>query len=156
MIEIDIPGFKSLRILHLVLDYNGTLACDGKVMDGVVERLKALAELVDVHVLTADTFGSVEKELSQIPCTISVIPKEDQAEAKADYVRRLGSDRCVTIGNGRNDRIMLKDAALGIAVVQVEGASAEAVLAADIISSNIIEALDLLIHSLRLTATLRS
>jgi hypothetical protein len=29
MIEIDIPGYKKLQLKNLVLDYNGTLACDG-------------------------------------------------------------------------------------------------------------------------------
>ena len=28
MIEISIPGFGTLRLEHMVLDYNGTLACD--------------------------------------------------------------------------------------------------------------------------------
>lgn len=54
MIRIDIPGFRSLALAHLVLDYNGTLA----------------------------------------------------------LVTRLGADAVVAIGNGRNDRMMLKGAAL--------------------------------------------
>ena len=35
MIEIDIPGYKTLHLEHLVLDYNGTLAVDGVLIDGV-------------------------------------------------------------------------------------------------------------------------
>ncbi|MHC1724943.1 MAG: HAD family hydrolase [Syntrophobacteraceae bacterium] len=156
MIEIKIPGFGPLRIFHLVLDYNGTLACDGKLIYGVEERLKMLSGLLEVHVLTADTFGSVEQELAQVPCKVFVIPKENQAQAKAGYLSKLGPASSVAIGNGRNDRIMLKEAALGIATVQTEGASLEAILAAKIVSTNIVDALDLLIHPLRLTATLRS
>jgi len=45
---------------------------------------------------------------------------------------------------------------LGIAVLQAEAASTEAVLAADILSRSILDALDLLLHPLRLTATLRA
>ena len=37
MIEIDVPGFGALRLEHLVLDYNGTLACDGMLLEGVHE-----------------------------------------------------------------------------------------------------------------------
>lgn len=156
MIEIEVPGYGSLRIAHLVLDYNGTIACDGSLIAGVEQRLKELSEAVDIHVLTADTFGSVERELAQTPCKVSVIPRQNQAEAKAGYLEELGPELSVAIGNGRNDRIMLKNAALGIATVQAEGASLAAVLAADIACPDIISALDLLLNPLRLTATLRS
>ena len=32
MINIPVPGFKNLCIDHLVLDYNGTIAFDGKLI----------------------------------------------------------------------------------------------------------------------------
>lgn len=34
MIEINIPGFGSLELDHLVLDYNGTMALDGQLIEG--------------------------------------------------------------------------------------------------------------------------
>ena len=156
MLGIEIPGFKSLLLAHLVLDYNGTLACDGRVIAGVGERLGLLSDCLQVHVLTADTFGSAREELAKLPCRVSVISHENQAEAKGNYIGALGPEECVAIGNGRNDRFMLKRAALGIALLQAEAASVEAVLAADIVSRNILDALDLLLHPLRLTATLRA
>jgi hypothetical protein len=33
MLEIVIPGDTTLGLQHLVLDYNGTLACDGAIAD---------------------------------------------------------------------------------------------------------------------------
>lgn len=156
MITVEIPGHGTLRLSDLVLDYNGTIALDGKTMDGVSERLQALSESLAIHVLTADTFGSVRDELTGISCRLCVIPREDQAQAKLDYVRHLGCARCVCIGNGRNDALMLKEAALGIAVIQAEGASVQAVMTAAVVIPSILDALDLLIHPLRLTATLRS
>ena len=54
MIEISIPDFGDIRIRHLVLDYNGTLACDGKLLDGVKEELVHLSESLEIHVLTAE------------------------------------------------------------------------------------------------------
>lgn len=156
MITIDIPGHGSLRLAHLVLDYNGTIALEGKTMDGVKERLQALSRSLAVHVLTADTFGSVRDELSGVPCQLSVIPREDQAQAKLDYVQQLGCDGSVCIGNGRNDALMLKEAALGIVVIQAEGASTQAIVAADLATPSVLDALDLIIHPLRLMATLRS
>jgi soluble P-type ATPase len=55
MIEIDVPGRGLLRLSHLVLDVNGTLAVDGLLIDGVPERLAALRERLTLHLLTADT-----------------------------------------------------------------------------------------------------
>ena len=34
MLELQVPGFKDLCLKHLVLDYNGTLACDGRPLKG--------------------------------------------------------------------------------------------------------------------------
>ena len=156
MLSLTIPGWKTLQLSHLVLDYNGTIAFDGRLIDGVKPRLAALAASMTIHVLTADTFGSVREALADIACRLAIIPVEDQAEAKLAYVGELGPETCVCIGNGRNDRLMLDEAALGIAVVQAEGAATGAFLAADVLVPNILDALDLLSHPLRLTATLRS
>jgi soluble P-type ATPase len=156
MLEIEIAGHKSLRLSCLILDYNGTIAVDGKIMNGVKERLEALSTSLEIHVLTADTFGGVRKELSGFACQLSVIPFENQVQAKVDQVRQLGCEGTVCIGNGRNDFLMLKEAALGIAVIQAEGACTETILAADVVTNSVLDALDLLLHPLRLTATLRS
>jgi soluble P-type ATPase len=156
MIKIDIPGFGKLQLERLILDYNGTIAVDGQPVQGMKERLIALARHVEIHVLTADTFGGVEKKLSDIPCKIHVLAVEAQDKGKMEYVDRLGADRAVCIGNGRNDVMMLKKAALGIAVVQDEGAATSAILSADVVATGILSALDLLTNHMRLTATLRS
>ena len=156
MLETIIPGHKTLLLSYLVLDYNGTIACDGRLINGVRERLEELSKSLSIHILTADTFGSVQKEMTGIPCEVVVIGKENQTQAKADYVLQLGLQKTVTVGNGRNDALMLKEAVLGIAVIQEEGATVETLMAADIVTRSILDALDLLLHALRLTATLRS
>jgi len=156
MIEINIPGFKDLKLSSLVLDFNGTLACDGMVLSDVRSNLNQLAKDIEIHVVTADTFGKVGEALSGLPCRISVLSKEAQAQAKLDYVKQLGVERTCSIGNGRNDGLMLKESSLGICVVQAEGASSEAIHAADVFCRDIVDALELLRNPLRLTATLRS
>ena len=156
MLETSIPGYKTLFLSHLVLDYNGTIACDGRLMTGVRERLEELSRSVSIHILTADTFGSVRKEMTGIPCEVVVIGMENQTQTKADYVRQLGLQKTVSVGNGRNDALMLKETVLGIAVIQEEGAAVETLIAADIVTRSILDALDLLLQPLRLTATLRS
>lgn len=156
MLAIDVPGFGDLRLEHLVLDYNGTLAEDGKLVDGVALMLRALSAKVMIHVITADTFGRAAEELAGLPLQLVVIGTADQAEAKLEFVRALDANRVVAVGNGRNDRKMLEVVALGIAVVQREGAAQVTVSNADVICPGIVEALQLLQHPLRLTATLRA
>jgi soluble P-type ATPase len=156
MIKVDIPGFKSLDLEHLVLDFNGTLACDGDLLPEVAERLNHLASMLTVHVITADTFGKVEAQLNGVRCRISILRGNEQDKGKLSYVTQLGADHTVSIGNGRNDRLMLGAAALGIVVLLQEGAAIQSLMAADIICKDILSALDLLTHPLRLIATLRS
>jgi len=156
MIEIDIPGHAKLQLKHIVLDYNGTIACDGALIAGVKEHLAALADQIQIHILTADTFGRVRRSIEGIKCELSILALGAQDIGKFEYVKRLGGEHTVCVGNGRNDRLMLKEAALGIAVILQEGAAADTLLAADIVCSNIISALELLTHPLRLIATLRT
>ncbi len=155
MIEIDIPDFGRLRLAHLVLDYNGTLAFDGRLLSGVAELLELLAEHLRIHIITADTFGSVHQAFAGSNFTIHVLSPGNEAEGKDEYVRRLGSMSSVCIGNGRNDRLMLGEAGLGVAVLGREGTATQALLAADIVIPNIVDALGLLLHPKRITATLR-
>ena len=35
MIKIEIPNYKTLELEYLVLDYNGTIALDGEILDAV-------------------------------------------------------------------------------------------------------------------------
>ena len=156
MIEISIPGYRHLSFRHLVLDYNGTLAVDGALLPGLKTALAHLAKDLEIHVLTADTFGEVRARLDGIPCKVTVLPSDNQDRRKLDYVKKLGPENTVCIGNGRNDRLMLKEAALGIAVILGEGASVETLVSADVVCTEILSALELLTKPLRLTATLRS
>jgi soluble P-type ATPase len=57
MLEINIPGGRKLQLKHMVLDYNGTIAFDGDLIEGLKENLEALADKLQIHILTADTFG---------------------------------------------------------------------------------------------------
>ena len=41
MIEMTIPGKGNIKINSLVLDVNGTIALDGVLIPGVVEKLQA-------------------------------------------------------------------------------------------------------------------
>jgi len=155
-LELTIPGAPALRLQHLVLDFNGTLACDGLLMPGVRARMEQLSEHLKVHVLTADTFGTAREQLRGLSCALTLLPSQQQAEAKRAYVEQIAPASAVCVGNGRNDRLMLECAALSIAVIQEEAAAVETLLAADAVARSITDALDLLLHPQRLVATLRA
>jgi soluble P-type ATPase len=155
MVEVMVPGSAKLRLEHLVLDFNGTLAIDGVLIQGVADRIARLAGALRIHVLTGDTFGTAAAALADLPCDVRVLQSTAQGDAKRDYVLALNAEAVACIGNGRNDRLMMAEAALAIAVLQSEGASAATLAAADVVAPHIRDALDLLLHPLRLTATLR-
>ncbi len=155
MIHIHIPGAGEKQIAHVVFDYNGTIAQDGILISGVKEGLQAFSDKVEFHVITADTFGFVKKEVSGIDCSITIIPETDQAEAKLDFIRQLGPNQTLCVGNGANDRLMLKEAAIGIAVLQDEGMSVASLLAADLVVKNILDVFGFFRTPDRLKATLR-
>lgn len=156
MIQIDISGMPTLVIEHLILDYNGTIAINGTLIEGVAERLSALGALVNVHVLTADTYGSVHAQCRDVNLTVDVIGKYAQDCEKLRFIESLKSEHCVAIGNGRNDVLMLESAALGIGVIQGEGMSMKTLIASDVVFHSINDALDALLHPNRLIATLRN
>jgi soluble P-type ATPase len=156
MIEEQIPGFGPLSMQHLVLDLNGTLTVGGRWLDGVPERIERLAEVLSVHVLTADTYG-VARELTRgLPLGLTVLAAGGEDRQKAEYVARLGPEGCVAVGNGRNDVGMLSLARLAIVVIEAEGCAAAALRVADVVCRSGPEALDLLLCPERLRATLRS
>lgn len=155
MIDFAIPGYGRLLLTDLVCDFNGTLARDGCLVDGVRALLADVARVLKVRVVTGDTFGSARAELRDGPWDVTVLGADRQAEAKSALVERLGAERVVAIGNGRNDRLMLATAALGIAVIGDEGMAGDAGRAADIVTRHVGDALALLLDTRRLTATLR-
>jgi soluble P-type ATPase len=155
MFELDIPGFGLIRLEHLVSDFTGTLSVDGKLIAGVRERLNSIAEFLNIHILTADTFGRARGELRGINCEVHILIGEDHDIQKEEFIKRLGPDKVIAFGNGNNDRRMLRMARIGIAVMLDEGCSVDAVNSSNILVKSINDGLDLLLNPLRLKATLR-
>jgi soluble P-type ATPase len=156
MVKIEIPGMEVLEIEHLVLDYNGTIAINGVVIDGVMERLEKLSVLLDIHVITADTYGSVHEQCHGQNLSVHVIGKYNQNREKLTFLESLKPEHCVVIGNGKNDLLILSQAALGFAVIQEEGISTQTLFASDIVFQTINDALEALLNPNRLIATLRN
>lgn len=155
MLEITIPGRGELRLQHLVTDVNGTLAIDGQLLDGLAKRLIALKDRLTIHLLTADTHGRQALIDQQLGLTATRVRSGDEATQKAAYVRQLGAETVVAIGQGANDAAMLKEAGLGLCVLSAEGIAVETLLSADLLMPDIFAALDLLEHPVRIIASLR-
>lgn len=152
MIHVPVPGGADLRLEHLVLDSNGTLSDRGRLIDGVAERIGRVAAELDVHVLSADTFGTAEALAADLGAAFRRVRT---GEDKRAHVEQLGAANCVAVGNGANDAPMFRAAGLSVAVLGPEGTSAAAIAAATVLCRSIGEALDLLFTPAALTATLR-
>jgi soluble P-type ATPase len=156
MLNISIPGASALKLDHLVLDFNGTIALDGRLIETARERIDRLSSMLDIHIVTADTHGSVKQQTKNVNCSVHIIGQNNQDQEKKCFVEQLGRKSTVAIGNGRNDSLMLNHAVLGIGIIQSEGGSAEMIRQADVICNRIEDGLDLLLKPERLQATLRN
>lgn len=155
MISVEIPGIGQMQLHALVLDFNGTIAFDGHLEEDVLEELNHLSRDIKIYVITADTFGQVVAECKDLNGEVVIIQNHLGAQEKEDFITSIGAEHTVAIGNGVIDCLMLHKAALGIAIIGDEGASVKALNAADIVVTDIHQALGLLLNTNRLKATLR-
>ncbi len=155
MLKMEIPGRGVIEITDVVLDFNGTIAKDGRIHNKVKDALCLLGRKVRIHVLTADTRGNVAHATRRLPVTLRTLEGEDTAAEKVAFVESLGRDHVIAVGNGYNDRLMLKAARLGLCVLGEEGASAEALRASDVVFTSALDALRFILKPLRHRATLR-
>ena len=153
---VEIPGRETLEIKDIVFDYNGTIAIDGKLIGDVSKNINELSSSFNFYVITADTYGTVKKELENTNCKVITIPALTQDISKLDFVKELGLNTCLSVGNGRNDKLMLKETILGIAILQDEGLCTETLLNSDILVKSIFDVFAFLKNSNRLIATLRN
>jgi len=154
MKTVEINGNK-LELEFLVLDFNGTIACEGKLIKEIIPLIEELSKSMKISVITSDTFGTVREEIEDLPIRIVNLFSKNHTEEKALFIDDLDRNRCIAIGNGNNDVKMLEIAKIGIAIMGCEGCSSEAMRVSDIICRDIIDALNLLINPSRLIATMR-
>ena len=153
--NIEIKGFKNMNIDNLLLDYNGTIAKDGKLILGSKKILAELSKELNIYVITADTNQSVVEELIGLPLKIIIIDGINEAEEKLEALKKLGENKTAAVGNGNNDILILKESILGIGLINDEGISSAAVLNSDIVVKSLEDALSLFLKPKRLRATLR-
>ena len=157
--QIDMPCGIFYNLLNIIIDLNGTITVDGIFVEGVVERLKQISEIMDAYVLTADTGQTLDQLTDQLVagCGIKIHKLESGRGdlQKLAFLEKLGRDKTVAIGNGCNDALMLREAKLGLCVIGKEGASIDALMASNAVFFNICDALDIFLKPKRIIATLR-
>ena len=153
--QISIPGYRDLDIQNIVFDYNGTLANGGVANDEIKASLESLSRIFSIYVITADTFGTVKEELKELNLEVVVLKSSNHTQEKANFIKELGVNKTISIGNGNNDKEMLKNAVISIAVIGNEGCSTEALLSSNIVVNSIKDAIDILTNSKKMVATLR-
>ena len=155
MLTISIPGRGELTLEHLLLDYNGTIAEDGALAEGVAERLEALSQLLAIHVVTADTHGAAAGACAGLPVEVLTYPTAGVGAIKGEVAKRLG-EGVVCVGNGFNDLLMAEACALSVCVIGREGCCGALLGKSDVVVTSIADGLDLLLKPDRLRATLRT
>jgi soluble P-type ATPase len=157
-IVVDIPGFGKRDIRIVISDYTGTHSCGGSIAPEVKRKLLELVTLVELHIVTADSFGTAERELAGIATPHKLLTDSHDLE-KAAYVAQFDLRHVAAFGNGNNDRLMLKavreSGGLAIAVDNGEGCALDAMRNADLFVVGAANAIDLLLDPVRLKATLR-
>ncbi len=154
MISIERPGQDSLNIEFVLIDFEGTLASDRRVHPKAKDKINLLSKRTKIYILAKEEKERVEEVLKKVKAEIIYLTEGDSSQKKLDLLRQLGATGTVAIGNGVDDGPMIAEAGFGICVIGKEGASAEAVKNADVVFTDILDALDFLLKPLRQKATL--
>jgi soluble P-type ATPase len=156
MLLLTIPGREHIKLTHIILDFNGTIAIDGRLIAGVADVINRLSDVLQFYIVTADTYGTAESELADVNCNIINLSQLEQYRDKLDVLLALGKLHTACIGNGFNDHRILKESVLGIALLQQEGLNIQALLSCDFVCHSILDALACLENPSRIKATLRA
>ena len=154
-LHLAIPGYGDLEIEAVLFDLNGTLARNGILLESTRAYLRKLGTILELQVISADTHGTLDAVVEELPLHAQRITTEIGASDKLAMLEKLGPSRTIAVGNGRNDVWMLRAAAIGMAILGPEGCAREALWAADVIYTQIDDALESLLNPPRLVASLR-
>jgi len=154
MISIQRPGQKSLEIEFILIDFEGTLAMDGRVHPKAKDKINLLSKKARVFILTKGEREKVEERLKNVKAEVLFLREGEASRNKLDLLRRLGPEKTVAIGNGIDDAAMIEEAGLGICVIGKEAAAGETLRRAHLVVTHLLDALDFLLKPLRQIATL--
>lgn len=154
MISIERPGQKPLEIDFILIDFEGTLASDRRVHPKAKDKINLLSKRTKIYILTKGEKEVVEETLKKVKAEMFHSTEGETSQRKLDLLHQLGAAKTVAIGNGVDDAPMIEEAGLGICIIGKEGTSVEAMKKADVVVTNVLDALDFLLKPLRQKATL--
>lgn len=154
MILLQRPGREPLEIESLLIDFEGTLAIDRRVHPKTKDKLSLLSKRLKIYVLSKEPKEIVETALRKVKAELVCVREGESSQEKMTWLQRLGPERTVAIGQGWDDVEMIEQSAFGICVLGKEGTAAKAIEKADLVVTNILDALDFLLKPLRQRATL--
>lgn len=155
MLNFLIPGHDNVKIENILIDFNGTLAVDGILHEGIADKLAELSKIVDITVVSADTNCTIKEQLKNVPIEVRAFDGKNVSEEKKNILRQLNPVRTAVIGNGFNDHKMMREARVAIGVMGEEGIYSSLFSFTDICVSSIHAALDLFLKPNRIIATMR-
>jgi soluble P-type ATPase len=145
---------ENLELHFILIDFEGTLAMDGRIHPKAKDKVNLLSKRVTVYILTKSSKEKVEETLKKMKAEILYMTEGDSSQQKLDVLQRLGPHQTAVIGNGFDDVQIMEQAGLGMCVIGKEGSSPEAVAKADLVVTSVLDALDFLLKPLRQGATL--
>lgn len=154
MILLQRPGQNPLEIEFILLNFEGTLATDRRVHPKAKDKLNLLAKRIKIYILAKGDQAAIGEILGKVKAEVIYLTEGEVSQGKLDLLRQVGAPRTVAIGNGVDDAAIIEEAGLGICILGKEGTSAEAIKKADVVFTDILDALDFLLKPLRHQATL--
>jgi soluble P-type ATPase len=154
MIILQRPGRNPLEIEFILLNFEGTLATDRRIHPKAKDKLNLLSKRTNIYILTKGEQEAIRETLKKVKAEVVYFKEGEVSQGKLDLLRQLGAAKSVAIGNGVDDVPMIEEAGLGICIIDVEGASGEAIKKADVVFTNILDALDFFLKPMRHKAVL--
>ena len=154
MLTLLRPGLEPLEIEFLFLDFEGTLASDGRIHPKAKDKINLLSKRIGICIFVKGNHGLPEKTFGKMKAEVVYLREGPSAKQKLDRLQEAGADRTVVIGNGLDDGPVIEAAGFGICVIGREGASREAVRKADLVVTSVLGAFDFLLKPLRQKATI--
>lgn len=154
MILIQRPGQEAIEINYILIDFEGTLASDGRVHPKAKDKINLLSKRTKIYILAKGEKEKIQETLRRVKAEIFFVKEEESSSQKLELLLNLGPSRSIVIGNGMDDVRMMEEAGLSMAIIGKEGISGELIQTADLIFTDIIDALDFLLKPLRQKATL--
>ena len=154
MITLQSSSQAKLEIEHLIIDYEGTLAMDGRVHPKAKDKINLLAKRLNIYILVKGEQEKAEEVLKRVKAKIIFLKEPEPSAQKLEFLLNLGAPKTGVIGNGEDDVPMSKEAGFSMAIIGKEGGSGELIQSADLTFLTIVDALDFLLKPLRQKATL--